>query len=122
MRSFNKIFGVVLVLVFAFVFLNLKTFAVENNEKQIKVLVLSDRVEQANVKYFIYPQISEMISSEIINCLNLDGAAKVPVLSDVRTQLRSDEFVRSSYALLNNYRYTYDINYAALRKIAKHFE
>ncbi len=122
MCNFNKIFGVVLVIILGLSSLNLKTFAVENSEKQIKILVLSDRVEQANAKYFIYPQISELIASEVINRLNNDGTIKAPTLSDVKLQLRYPDLTRSSRTLLNNYRATYDIDYVALRKIAKYFD
>ncbi len=122
MRNFNKIFGVVLVFFFGFYLSNLSAMSVENSDKSKSVLILSDRVEQANSKYFIYPQVSEMVAAEIINKLNIDGDVKAPSLSDVRAELRTPELVRASYALLDNYRYTYDINYSALRKIAKHFD
>ena len=121
MNNLNKIFGVVLFLVFSLFNLSLESLAITENQNQKNILVLSDRVEQANAKYFVYPQISELVASEIINRLNMDGSIKAPVLSDVRSELRSEELVRSSYRLLNNYRYTYDVDYSSLRKIAKHF-
>lgn len=122
MHNLNKIFGVVLVLFLSFIATGSSVIGAESTEKSQKILVLSDRVEQANAKYFIYPQVSEMVASDIINNLNLDGNIKAPSLSDVRSELRTPELVRSSYALLDNYRYTYDVNYSALRKIAKHFD
>jgi len=121
MRNFNKIFGVIIVLIVSFFVFGLSAQSVENMEEQKNLLVLSDRVEQANPKYFIYPQVSEMVAAEIINKLNSEGEIKAPSLSYVRNELRAPELVRSSYVLLDNYRYTYDINYAALKKIAKHF-
>lgn len=121
MRNFNKIFGVIIVLIVSFFVFGLSAQSVENMEEQKNLLVLSDRVEQANPKYFIYPQVSEMVAAEIINKLNSEGEIKAPSLSYVRNELRAPELVRASYVLLDNYRYTYDINYAALKKIAKHF-
>lgn len=121
MNNFNKILGVILILFFSFLTINQNSFAITEKTNDKKVLVLSDRLEQANVKYFIYPQVSEIVSQETINRLNLDGDVKALQLSDVRTELRSAELSRNAATLLNNYRYTYDINYAALRKIAKHF-
>ena len=121
MNNFNKILGVILILFFSFLAINQNSYAITEKTNTKKILVLSDRVEQANVKYFIYPQVSEIIATETINRLNLDGDVKALQLSDVRTELRSTEISRSAMTLLNNYRYTYDINYAALRKIAKHF-
>lgn len=121
MRNFNKIFGVIIVLIVSFFVFGLSAQSVENMEEQKNLLVLSDRVEQANPKYFIYPQVSEMVAAEIINKLNSEGEIKAPSLSYVRNELRAPELVRTSYVLLDNYRYTYDINYAALKKIAKHF-
>ncbi len=114
MKIFRKLFGVVLI----FLAITTNVYAKEN---QKTILVLSDRVEQANTKYLIYPQVSEMISADIINELNLSGAIKAPSLSNVRTQLRSSELIRPSQKLLNNYRYTYELNYEALKKIAKTF-
>ncbi len=122
MRNLNKIFGVVIVLFFSFCFSISCAQTTENSEKTKLLLVLSDRVEQANPKYFIYPQVSEMIAAEIINKLNTEGEVKAPTLSYVRSELRAPALVRASYVLLDNYRYTYDINYAALRKIANHFD
>lgn len=122
MRNFNKIFGVVLVFLFGLFLSSSSAVGIENKDNQKSVLVLSDRVEQANAKYFIYPQVSEMVASEIINKLNTDGDVVAPSLSDVRAELRTPELIRASYSLLDNYRYTYDINYSALRKIAKHFD
>lgn len=121
MRNFNKIFGVIIVLIVSFFVFGLSAQSVENMEEQKNLLVLSDRVEQANPKYFIYPQVSEMVAAEIINKLNSEGEINAPSLSYVRNELRAPELVRASYVLLDNYRYTYDINYAALKKIAKHF-
>lgn len=121
MRNFNKIFGVIIVLIVSFFVFGVSAQSVENMEEQKNLLVLSDRVEQANPKYFIYPQVSEMVAAEIINKLNSEGEIKAPSLSYVRNELRAPELVRASYVLLDNYRYTYDINYAALKKIAKHF-
>lgn len=122
MHNLSKIFGVVLFLFVMFFASTLSVVAVETKDKSKSVLVLSDRVEQANTKYFIYPQVSEMIAADIINRLNTEGDVKAPSLSDVRSELRSSELVRAAYSLLDNYRYTYDVNYSALRKIAKHFD
>lgn len=122
MIKFNKIFGVVLVLIAGMFAVVQTSFANETKKDMKYVLVLSDRVEQANTKYFIYPQVSEMIASDIINRLNTDGDVKAPLLSDIRAELRTPDLIRASYSLLDNYRTTYDINYSALRKIAKHFD
>lgn len=123
MRLLNKFFGVVIVLALS-VGIGFNAFAQEKNpkvgEKQ-SIIVISDRVEQANQQYFIYPQVSEMVAAEVINELNKDAVVTAPALSTVREKLRSQKLLRSSSKLLDNYRYTYELNFSALKKIAKEF-
>ena len=118
MRIFNKIIGVMLVLI-----LSGACFAqdVVKEKQKPSVLVISERVEQANSKYLIYPEVSELIAAEVINKLNTDGVIKSPTLSSVREKLKSPELVYYANKLLTDYRYTYELNYDALKKIAQKF-
>lgn len=119
MRILSKIIGVVF-----FLMVGLIAFTQENlvdKSKEKSVLVLSERVEQANSQYLIYPEVSEMIASEIVNILNMNRVVSAPSLSRVREEIKKPELVRSANRLLNDYRYTYELDYAALRKIAQNF-
>lgn len=124
MGLLNKFFGVVIVLALG-ASTGFNAFAQENNpkvgEKQ-SIVVISDRLEQANQQYFIYPQVSEMVAAEVINELNKDAVITAPALSTVREKLRSQNLVRTSNKLLDTYRYTYELNFSALKKIAKEFD
>lgn len=127
MRSLKVLLGVVIFMASALMVFAQNSAVISQpqaalDEKQVKnIVVLSDRVEQANAKYLIYPQVSEMVAASIINELNLSKAVKAPSLSTVREKLRSPELIRSANKLLSEYRYTYELNYEALRKIAKNF-
>lgn len=123
MRFLNKLSGVV-ILFLALLFTNFAVFAQENNQKSPEkqsIVVISDRLERANEQYLIYPQVSEMVAAELINELNKEGVFTTTPLSEVREKLRSQKLIRSSNKLLSDYRYTYDLNFGALKKIAKEF-
>jgi len=122
MRILNKLAGVVALFVLLGTnFSDMSCEAAASAGEKKSVVVISDRLEQANPQYFIYPQVSEMVSAEIINELNKEGVVKAPTLSAVREKLRSQSLVRSADKLLHDYRYTYELNYGALKKIAKEF-
>lgn len=120
MSILNKILGIVLCLLLGTYCVAQETAAISADSKT-SILVISERVEQANSRYLIYPEVSEMIAAEVINKLNTDGAIYAPTLSSVREKLRGPELSYSANKLLNDYRYTYELNYQALRKIAKSF-
>ena len=72
MIKFNKIFGVVLFLILG-LFLSPSYAKSENeSEKKPSVLVLSDRVEQANSKYFVYPQICLLYTISVLFFIKLE--------------------------------------------------
>lgn len=123
MKNLNKLLGIIFVFLGLFCMKNavMAGDSTVSAEAKKSIVVISDRLEQANSQYFIYPQVSEMVAAEIINELNKEGVIISPSLSAIREKLRSQSLVRSADKLLSDYRYTYELNYGALKKIGKEF-
>ncbi len=119
MKIFSKILGVVLVIMsFAMsASAQAELSAVKSNKRN--VVVISDRVEQANLKYLVFPEVSEMIAADVINNLNVQGFVSAPSLSSVRERLGKSDIVRHADKLVRDYRYTYNLDFNALKKVAK---
>ncbi len=123
MKILNRFLGVISI-IFVLVLSTTSVLAQEGEQTdkaKKTIVVISDRVEQANAQYLIYPQVSEMVAAEVINELNKEGAVTSVPLSTVREKLRSQNLIRTANKLLGEYRYTYELNYEALKRIAKEF-
>lgn len=128
MKIFNKLLGIVLVFVSTGLCSISAASDVESSTKielsalksdKRNVVVISDRVYQANQQYFVYPEVSEMIAQEVINELNREGFVYAPTLSSVRERLKKADLVVHADKLLRDFHYTYNIDFNALNKIAK---
>lgn len=122
MRIFNKITGIILVLILSINYAQATiTNATYKNNKN-KIVVLSDRIEEVNQQYFIYPKSTDLIAIDVINTLNKDGHLSVPNITETKNRISKKDLRMHTKKLLADYRYTYNIDFEILKKIAKALE
>lgn len=82
------------------------------------VAVLNDNFQPLNITYVMYPGASNLIAQDIVNRINLNDRVKaLPVCNSIET-LRRNDILPQGVKLINEYKYTYNINYEALRKVS----
>lgn len=82
------------------------------------VAVLNDNFQPLNVTYILYPGASNLIAQDIVNRINLNDRIKaIPVCNSVET-LKQNNILQQGETLIKEYKFTYNINYPALRKVA----
>lgn len=101
-------------------FLSLIFVSAFQNLSQAKevVAVLNDNFQPLNITYVLYPGASNLIAQDIVNRINLNDRIKaLPVCNSIEL-LKENNVLSQGITLINEYKYTYNINYPALRKIA----
>ncbi|MCQ2739937.1 MAG: hypothetical protein MJ237_06895 [bacterium] len=89
--------------------------------EEYKLLILPDNAVTQNVALdsYIYNDTAEFFTDEIITLLNGTTYIKCRPLSQTRTALNKNIYVRNSAKeLLNRFRTTYNIDYNALKRVA----
>lgn len=112
MKSFVKLF------IFIF-FLGIQACSAA----EYKVLVLPDNLETPPPKnYYVYTEAAELLSTDIINCINQSQIVEAPTVSRVRKTLESDTHLKLvAKESLKTYKYSYNIDFVAFKKLAKKF-
>jgi len=83
------------------------------------VAVIHDNFHAPDITYYIYPATSDLIAQDIVNRINLNNKiTAIPTANSVE-KLKQNNILPQGIKLINEYKYTYNINYEALRKISQ---
>ncbi|MEE3349458.1 MAG: hypothetical protein VZR09_05400 [Candidatus Gastranaerophilaceae bacterium] len=86
------------------------------------VVVLPVDLFKVCANYYCYPEVSEIISADVIENFNATGRINSPSLSYVRKVMASNENLRKqTYKLLGEYSKTKSLDFTALKAISKTF-
>lgn len=106
-------FKILIIFVFLVFILPSKSFAKET------LAVINDNFTSPDVTYYLYPATSDLIAQDIVNRVNLNNRiAAIPTVNSVE-KLKRNNVLPQGIKLINEYKYTYNINYEALRKVSE---
>lgn len=82
------------------------------------VAVLNDNFQPINVNYYLYPATSNLIAQDIVNRINLNDRVKALSVCNSINNLKKNHLLPQGVKFVEEYKYTYNINYDALRLIS----
>lgn len=112
----KKLFQTV-ILFLTFIFINQTVSAMSFN-----VVVLPVDLMNVCENYYCYPEVSEIISNDLIKYFNRTGKINSPSLIEVRKRLAANPQLRTELqGALNKYRNSSDISFSTYRKVSNLF-
>lgn len=91
--------------------------------KEYKVLVLPDTLMNKVNDYFVYPEASELVSTDVIRYLNNVPSFNAPQVSTVKSTVNKYPSLKANaVALMKNFKVNYNIDFEALSRLNMYFK